>query len=146
MARYRHIARTVALQTLVSLLLRDESSDEGAEKVFAHVKREFAPELRRQDDFARELVKGVLDRRAVIDPKIQEFAPEWPLEKLSAVERVILEVGVFELMFHLQTPLGVIANEWVELAKEFGDETAGKFVNGVLSTLGHSVRGENGKK
>lgn len=149
MAKYRRLSRMIALQTLTALLLRNELQQGNADKIeecFSYVKKEFAPELQHQDDFAKSLVHETLERQHELDTKIVEFAPEWPIEKLSPVERVILELGACELVFHPETPLPVIINEWVDIAKEFGDDTAGKFVNGVLSNLGNDVRTEEKSK
>ena len=140
MAKYRHIARMVALQTLTALLVREKDDVKKAEEVFEYIKQEFSPELGQKDEFSRSLVLGVLKNRSDLDTEIKNRAPEWPLEKLSPIERSLLELGCYELLFEKETPLAVIINEWVDLAKEFGDETAGKFVNGVLSSFGDAVR------
>ncbi len=140
MAKYRRLSRIISMQTLVGLLLRGDHSLKMVEDSFRYLKKEFAPELREKDDFSESLVKGTLEKRAAIDTLIYRFAPEWPIERLSPVERTILEIGSYELMNFEETPLAVIVNEWVDIAKEFGDETAGKFVNGVLSNIGHHLR------
>ncbi|MBI5414206.1 transcription antitermination factor NusB [Candidatus Peregrinibacteria bacterium] len=142
MAQYRRLCRIAAMQTLTALLLRGESDEGKAKTCFLQVKEDFAPELGNKDEFSREIMNGVLKNREGLDQQIYELAPEWPIEKLSTVERVILEAGAFELLQYADTPLAVIINEWVDIAKEFGDETAGKFINGVLSNLAHQSRKE----
>jgi N utilization substance protein B len=126
----RHLARQSALQVLVSLLV---SQDDDPKKVLSFVCREFSPQLK-DIGFLESLVFGVLMHRCDIDAKIQKFAPEWPIGKLNSVERSLLEMGTFEICY-TDTPVPVVINEMVELAKEFGDDTAGKFVNGVLSSI-----------
>jgi len=133
----RHLARTVALQTLASLFLNDD--DEKAR--FDFVCREIAPRLS-NTDFAKKIVDGVKKHRAEIDQKIEKFAPEWPIEKLAPVERAILEIGIFEICFE-KMPAPVAIDEAVELAKEFGDESAGKFINGVLNAVFHDEKNGN---
>ncbi len=132
--KHRHIARQAALQVLTSLLLNDENP----KKLVSFVHKEFAAQLS-NTDFLEELVHGVLENRKNIDEKIQEFAPEWPIDKLDPVERSILEIGSYEII-HSDTPGPVIINEAVDLAKEFGDDTAGKFINGVLSSVGRDCK------
>lgn len=83
--------------------------------------------------YARELVEGVLANRAAIDGVIQQRAPLWPLAQMSAVDRNVLRIGLYESLYGNATvPLRTAINEAVELAKLFGSETSAKFVNGVL--------------
>ncbi len=127
--KLRHLARQAAVQVVTSLLLAEQKPSEAIE----YIKTEFAPRLHK-DEFLREVVDGVLNNRESIDEKIEQFAPEWPIAKLNPVERAILEIGSYEIMF-TETPVAVIINEAVELAKEFGDESAPRFINGVLSSI-----------
>src|SRR5437899_7010251 len=83
--------------------------------------------------YAQELVRGVLANRAAIDQMIQQRAPLWPLAQMSAVDRNVLRIGLYESLYGNATvPLRTAINEAVELAKLFGSETSAKFVNGVL--------------
>lgn len=131
--KHRHLARQAALQVLTSLLLHTENT----EKVIEFVHKEFAERLT-DDAFLKDLVYGVQKEREVLDAKIYEFAPDWPIEKLDPVERSILEIGAYEILC-TETPAPVVINEAVDLAKEFGDDTAGKFVNGVLSAIARDI-------
>jgi transcription antitermination protein NusB len=89
--------------------------------------------LRRATNYARELVSGVLANRTPIDGVIQQRAPLWPLAQMSAVDRNVLRIGLYESLYGNATvPLRTAINEAVELAKLFGSETSAKFVNGVL--------------
>jgi N utilization substance protein B len=85
--------------------------------------------------FTRELIKGVAEHLPEIDEIIVRTAPEWPLDQISSVDRSVLRLGIYELEFLKEVPPKVAINEAVELAKTFGGETSGKFVNGVLGTL-----------
>jgi N utilization substance protein B len=127
--KQRHLARQAALQVLTSLLLHADEE----EKLISYVHKEFAERLA-DTVFLQELVGGVRQNQEKIDEVIVEFAPEWPVAKLDPVERSILELGIFELLY-TQIPAPVVINEAVDLAKEFGDDTAGKFINGVLSSV-----------
>ncbi len=135
MAKLRHIARITAFQALTAVTV---SKNKEPEKIFDYIIQKFAPELK-DHSFARELFEGVISIREEIDEKLQEYAPKWPIEKLCSVERCVLEIGAYEIM-KTDTPLAVILNEAIEIAKEFGDETAGKFVNGVLSSLAKDIK------
>lgn len=85
--------------------------------------------------FAKELLHGVVEHLADIDAVLGETAPEWPVDQIGTVDRSVLRLGIYELQFLKQVPPKVAINEAVELAKTFGGETSGKFVNGVLGTL-----------
>jgi len=131
--KLRHLARQAALQALTALLLHEE--ERGI--VIEYVHHEFAERLPKRD-FLELIVNGVLDHRLELDSIISQFAPEWPIERLDPVERSILEIGTYELLM-TDTPPPVAINEAVDLAKEFGDDTAGKFVNGVLGSIARNA-------
>lgn len=91
--------------------------------------------------FCRELLYGVLSRRPDLDAAIHEIAPEWPLEQMAPVDRNILRLAAYEILYDDSTPAKVAINEAVELAKTFGSDSSGRFVNGVLGTvLAHKGR------
>lgn len=99
---------------------------------------EFGPGLENVNkDFIRTLVMGVLERRAAIDKIIEKAAPEWPLDQITMVDRNVLRLGLFELLYGNkdEVPPKVAINEAIELAKNFSGESSGKFVNGVLGTV-----------
>ena len=108
--------------------------------------REFGPGLE-DDEFILDLIKGILENREKIDAIIIKTAPEWPLEQINLVDRNILRLGIYELLFGKrdEVPPKVAINEAIELAKGFGGETSGKFVNGVLGTIYRAI-GEPGKE
>lgn len=84
-------------------------------------------------DYARELVAGIIEHRADIDARIARLASAWPLAQMSAVDRNLLRLGLFEALYNSTTiPLGVAISEAVELAKLYGSDSSGRFVNGVL--------------
>jgi len=100
--------------------------------------KQFAPGME-DSTFVLDLVRGVSERVSEIDKIIRETAPEWPLDQITYVDRNILRLGIFELMFAKQVPPKVAINEAVELGKAFGGESSGKFINGVLGTLYKSL-------
>ena len=85
--------------------------------------------------FARELVSGVIVNRADIDESIRRFAPAWPVAQINTVDRNILRLAIFEILFSKQVPVKVAINEAVELAKRFGGDNSPRFVNGVLGSV-----------
>lgn len=85
--------------------------------------------------FAKNIVDGVIKHQVDIDTTISKFAPDWPLAKITTVDRNVLRIGTFELLFNFDIPSKVAINEAIELAKTFGGESSGKFVNGVLGAI-----------
>jgi len=85
--------------------------------------------------FFKRFVEGVLSLTQELDSVIATFAPEWPVDQLAVLDRNILRMALWEIVFYDETPLKVAINEAVELAKRFGSESSARFVNGVLGTL-----------
>ena len=85
--------------------------------------------------YACELVNGVVQNREKIDHNIKSFAPAWPIEQIPVVDRNILRLAIFEILFDNKVPVKVAINEAVELAKTFGSDNSSKFVNGVLGSV-----------
>ena len=99
---------------------------------------EFGPGLQDENkDFVRTLIAGVLEHQSAIDQIIGKAAPEWPLDQITMVDRNVLRLGLFELLYgnKEEVPPKVAINEAIELAKNFSGESSGKFVNGVLGTV-----------
>lgn len=134
----RHIARTLALQTLFELDMKGELgvSPEGVEPILSRNLDEFGEGIR-DTSFAKEILMNALSRRITIDDIITRAAPDWPLDKIGTVDRNILRIGLTELLFgdRAQVPPKVAIDEAIELAKSFGGETSGRFVNGVLGAI-----------
>ena len=131
----RHLARSIAMQSLYEWDFRGKD-DAKLDEIIGHNIAEFGPGL---DDasFVEELVRGALKKRSVIDPVIEKAAPEWPIEQVAIVDRNILRIGIYELLFGEReaVPPKVAINEPIQLAKSFGGESSGRFVNGVLGTI-----------
>ncbi len=96
--------------------------------------RQFAPDFSDQG-FSESLLRGVMEHRDAIDATIVKYAPEWPLEQITIVDRNVLRIGVYELTYSPDVPPKVAINEAIEVAKGFGGESSGKFVNGVLGAI-----------
>ena len=149
----RHLARVIALQSLYewdfNKLPKEKVGD-----VLEHNLAQFVKDVEKDKagiEFATELVFNTIENRDKIDPIIEKCAPDWPLEQITVVDRNVLRLGIYELLFsdYSKTPPKVAINEAIELAKTFGGEKSGKFVNGVLGTvykqLGEPMK-EDGKE
>ena len=136
MASNRHLGRIVALQTLYEYEFHTEVGDKNLDYATI-LQRNLAEYKSSVDDvdFVDKLVGGVLSAQEQLDEKLKPLAPEWPIDQLSRVDRAVLRIGLYELLYCADTvPPKVVINEAVELAKAFGSDNSGKFVNGVLGT------------
>lgn len=131
----RHLARSIVLKSLYEWDFNGDKRRNIEEIINDNIK-EFAPKLQ-GDEFVNKLIKGVLKKQELIDPIIEKCAPEWPLNQITIVDRNVLRLGVYELMFgnYQEVPPKVAINEAIELAKAYGGESSGKFINGVLGTV-----------
>lgn len=129
----RHLARTIAMQSLYQWDFLGQD-DARLSEIIAFNRSEFAPDF---DDggFVQDLVDGTLKNRQAIDGIITAFAPDWPIDTITIVDRNILRLGCYELKFSEAVPSKVAINEAIELAKSFGGEASGRFVNGVLGAI-----------
>ena len=146
----RHLARSVVLQTLFEwdtthLPAQAGASDEDALSILNRNVAEFGGDDT-DKPFMEKLLQGVLAKKADIDLVIEKAAPDWPLDRIAPVDRNILRLGLFELLFadRAQVPAKVAINEAIELAKTFGGDSSGRFVNGVLGAV-YKELGEPGK-
>lgn len=133
----RHLQRSIAMQSLFEwdfyVLLGNEKT---IEDILVRNVTQFAPGVD-DIDLATRLAKGALEKREEIDAFIAKCAPEWPVNKIASVDRAVLRLGIFELLFgdYEEVPPKVAINESIELAKTFGGESSFRFVNGVLGTI-----------
>lgn len=126
----RRKARIAALQSLYEVDASKHTADTVIERLIQ--------ETQLTDDnavFARKLVIEVLENRNKIDELIKQYAPAWPLDQISLVDRNILRLAIFEIFIDNKTPVKVAIDEAVELAKEFGSDHSAKFINGVLGSI-----------
>jgi transcription antitermination protein NusB len=131
----RHLSRSIAMQSLYEWDF-NSVSDKELEIILQNNIKEFGSNVD-DDSFIKKLVFGVLEKRQTIDPIIEKCAPEWPLNQITIIDRNVLRLGIYELMFgsYDEAPPKVAINEAIELAKAFGGESSGRFVNGVLGTV-----------
>ncbi len=136
MSANRHLGRIVALQTLYEQDFRLECGDSQV-KVDDILARNISRYQQTIDDqdFITVLVHGIISKQSEIDTILQPLAPEWPIDQIARMDRIVLRIGVYELLFGKGVPPKVVINEAVELAKAFGGDNSSKFINGVLGTL-----------
>ena len=120
----RHEAREKALQVLFQL----DSTELPIEEAIEHVLEE-----RKSDAFLEQLVRGTIEHKEAIDAELEGKLENWTLSRLPKIERTVLRLSVYELLYMQDTPQKVVLNEAIELCKVFSDEKSSKFVNGVLS-------------
>lgn len=130
-AALRRQGRMLALQVLYELDLTNHDAEEAMGRAFA----EHDPVAVSVQKQVRQLVSGVLAHRELLDPVIAEAAPARALDEQAAIERNVLRLAAYELLYDPRVPPRVSINEAVELAKRFGGENSGKFTNGVLRTI-----------
>jgi N utilization substance protein B len=130
----RHLLRAVILQTLYEWDFYGGKKD--ITEILERNMLEFAPDVD-EPEFAWKILKGVAEHLKDIDKKIEEVAPEWPLARIAVIDRNILRLGLYELMYANpeEVPPKVAINEAIELAKNYGGPNAGRFINGVLGTV-----------
>jgi N utilization substance protein B len=130
----RHKSREVALQVLYEIDSVGHGSEEAINSILSRV--EVSEDIAK---FAKELIDGVMQSREKLDQSIRDFAPAWPLDQMSIVDRNILRIAIFEIMQNNSIPVKVAINEAVELAKTYGSNNSSKFVNGVLGSVSNLV-------
>ncbi|MFH1461098.1 MAG: transcription antitermination factor NusB [Patescibacteria group bacterium] len=141
----RHLSRSIAMQSLYEWDFKGRNHQQLKEIVEKNIK-EFGPGLE-NNDFVWQLINGVTENLAKLDRIIEKSAPEWPLDQITIVDRNVLRIGLHELLFgnREEVPPKVAINEAIELAKTFGGESSGRFINGVLGTVYREI-GEPGKE
>ena len=130
MAGERRKAREAALQALYEIDLAGHPSKSVLDKIFEDIQVSADTAA-----FARELVQGVVENRDTIDTNIKQFASAWPLDQMSVVDRNILRMGIFELLWGVEVPPKAAINEALEIAKKFSTEESTRFINGLLDRV-----------
>jgi len=130
-------ARTKARKRALDILFQSDVRGEDLASILAAEARRAANEPAREGSwlYAREIVDGVIDNREEIDEQITTFAKDWSLARMPAVDRALLRIGVWELLYNDEVPAAVAIDEAVELAKEFSTDDSGAFVHGVLARI-----------
>jgi len=140
----RHLSRSIAMQSLYEWDFGEKKDELG--KIVDRNIQEFGPGLE-DKEFAKNLAKGVSDNIIQLDKIIEKAAPEWPIQQITIIDRNVLRLGLYELIYanKEEVPPKVAINEAIELAKNFSGESSGKFINGVLGTVFRELDGEQVK-
>ncbi len=130
----RHLSRSIVMQSFYEWDFCNKKPD--LTKIIERNIKEFGPGLEDQS-LIWQITIGVVERIEKLDKIIEKAAPEWPIDQIAIVDRNVLRIGLFELLYgnKEEVPVKVAINEAIELAKTFGGENSGKFINGVLGTV-----------
>jgi N utilization substance protein B len=134
-------ARTKARKRALDILFQSDIRGDDLSVTLASEAKRAANEPAREASwlYAREIVDGVIDNRDAIDEQITTFAKDWSLARMPAVDRAVLRIGVWEILYNDEVPAAVAIDEAVELAKEFSTDDSGAFVHGVLARIARST-------
>lgn len=141
----RHLIRTVILQSLYEWDFYGQKGD--ITKILERNLIEFAPGID-EPEFAWKIMKGLIEHRKKIDAIIVKAAPEWPLDKIAIIDRNVLRIGLYELLYAdpEEVPPKVAINESIEMAKNYGGPNSSRFINGVLGTVYRELKGKEDNK
>jgi N utilization substance protein B len=139
----RHLARSIAMQALFEWDFREQPTDI-LPLIIDRDLKEFGPGLD-ETEFAKKIIEDVQQHIKDIDVLISQYAPQWPIEQITIIDRNILRIGIYELKFNNEVPPKVAINEAIELAKNFGGPASGRFINGVLGAIYKDMLGAEQK-
>ncbi|MBI3332244.1 transcription antitermination factor NusB [Candidatus Peregrinibacteria bacterium] len=131
MARRRHLSRIAVMQVLFEREKRPQIDPLTA------LEKDVSEFGEYDQEFALKLLSGVLEKEEDVKKAVAEHAPQWPLERMDPISRCTLLIGTYELLFANDAPQAVVMNEAIDIAKEYGTQESGKFVNGVLNAIAH---------
>ena len=136
----RHLSRSIAMQSLYEWDFSGKKPEDLKRIVQVNIE-EFGSGLK-DPSFVRQLINGVVAHLSQIDKVMEKAAPEWPIEQIGIVDRNVLRIGLYELLYEneKEVPPKVAINEAIELAKTFGGEASGRFINGVLGTVYKEIK------
>ena len=140
--RKRTKARELALQLLFQIDITNESVDKAIGVFWQNLSRDIEPEVK---EFTESLIKGTIDKKNNLDEVITRYAVNWLIKRMAVIDRNILRLATFELLYLPEIPVKVSINEAVDLAKKFGDIDSGKFVNGILDKISKSEKFEKAR-
>ncbi|MGU3470401.1 transcription antitermination factor NusB [Paenibacillus sp. D51F] len=136
----RRLARQIAVQGLYQMEMNEVTAEEAVVMLLEEASQENEIGADKMEEgetggFAKELIQGVIERKAAIDSMLQQYLTGWQVERLSRVDLQVLRLACYELVFRTDVPPKAAVNEAIELSKHFGTDESGKFVNGVLGRL-----------
>lgn len=141
----RHVARSIIMQSLYQWDFKNQPTA-AVPAIVAQNILEFGAGVEETKDYIEDTVNGVIDNQKEIDALITKYAPNWPINDMSLVDKNILRLGVYEMEFSAEVPPKVAINEAIELAKSYGGQSSGKFVNGILGAMYNDLEQEEKSK
>ncbi len=141
----RHVARSIVMQALYQWDFREKPTA-ALPAILESVMVEFGDSIKENKTYITETVDQIISNIEVIDNHIGQFASNWPIDQMALVDRNILRIGVYELYFNENVPAKVAINEAIELAKNYGGPSSGKFVNGILGAMYNQIKAEEKKQ
>lgn len=133
MAGLRRLSRIKVMQALFAFY-KQEKQEQTVDELLDYILSNLKPDIE-SFSFAKNLIKGVQENLDSINEIITKKAPQWPLDKIAPVDRALLQIGTYEIVYDKDVPGVVSINEAIEIAKEYGDTNSPKFINGVLSNV-----------
>jgi N utilization substance protein B len=137
----RHLARSIVMQVLYQWDFRGKPTAAIPAIVLQNL-QEFGAGLGETDQYVRDTAQKIADNIKEIDAIISQYAPKWPLEQITLVDRNILRIGIYEMKFNHEIPAKVAINEAIEIAKAYGGNSSGRFVNGILGAIYNDMKPE----
>ena len=135
----RHMARSIVMQSLYQWDFRGIKKVD-TDSILEQNIAEFGVGLDEENiQYVKDTFKEIVEKKNKIDKKIEEYSPDWKIEQMALVDRNVLRIGVYELFFNKEIPEKVAINEAIEIAKNFGGQSSGKFVNGVLGAMYNEI-------
>jgi N utilization substance protein B len=135
----RHLARSIAMQCLYQWDFRGKPTA-ALPAIIEQNLAEFGAGLDDNIDYVKKTTEAIIEHLEEIDQVIIKYAPKWPLEQISLVDRNILRLGIYEMRFNDEIPAKVAINEAIEVAKTYGGQSSGKFVNGILGAIYNDLK------
>lgn len=135
----RHLARAIAMQVLYQWDFKGRPTA-AIPAIIEQTIKDFGVGLDQNIEYIQATVDGVIDNLEQIDQTIQTYAPKWPLEQIAIVDRNILRIGIYEMHINNDIPNKVAINEAIEIAKSYGGQSSGKFVNGILGAIYNDIK------
>ena len=137
--RKRTLGRECALKILYSVEVSKDGFQESSERFWNNYETDISADIK---IFSQSLVSGVISNMTKIDEMLDKYADNWDLARMATIDRNILRIATYELLFTDEIPPKVAINEAIEIAKKYGDKDSGKFVNGILDKISKKERKE----
>ena len=141
----RHLARSIVMQTLYQWDFRNKPSA-ALPAIIDELRDQFGKDLDENASYITKTADAIIANIEAVDARIADYASNWPIDQMALVDRNILRIGVYELYFNENVPAKVAINEAIELAKNYGGPSSGKFVNGILGAMYNQIKAEEKKQ